>query len=92
MDALAARYRHFRGAWDALKTDEAKLTSKLQDPVQGAAINSVDASNDIRRLFSDRICQVAELEAIELYRVSTLKLRQDVEAHCGPVPRASPPG
>jgi|SRR5580658_9935239 hypothetical protein len=92
MDALAARYRHFRPAWDALKTDEAKLTSKLQDPVQGASINSLDASNDIWRRFIDLICQVAEAEAVESFLRSRLKLKQDVEAHCGPVPRDSPPG
>jgi hypothetical protein len=71
--------------------DEAKLRSKVQDPVQGASINAVDASDDIRQLIN-RICQLAEPEAAKLLHVSTLKLRQDVEAHCGQVPRASPRG
>lgn len=74
-DKMAVLYPRFGIAWRALATSEEEQKRSPEKDIGAAA----------RRLFEDRILRTAEPEALQLFNLMELKLKQQTQ-RCGPMP------
>jgi hypothetical protein len=70
MDAIAILYPRFGIAWRA---QQAELKVVASDPIE------------VNRRFEDRILRTAEPEALNVYNIWQLKIKEQSE-RCGPIP------
>lgn len=79
MDQLAILYPRFGVAW---QSQQAELKSAASDPGNPQLQTTTD---EAQRRFEDRILRTAESEALQIYNLWTLKVKQVVEG-CGRMP------